>query len=67
MKKLYEIEIVGAAMFVYDILQKAIEIVISRDATILEIGQSEIADKNGNTQILLTLSYRHDHSINIRP
>jgi hypothetical protein len=65
MKKLYEIEIVGAAVFVYDILQKAIEIVVSRNATILEIGQSEIADKNGNVNILLTMLYRHDHSINI--
>lgn len=65
MKKLYEIEIVGAALFVYDILQKAIEIVISRNATILEIGQSEIKDKDGHAAILLKMLYRHDHSINI--
>ena len=65
MKKLYEIEIIGAALFVYDILQKAIEIMINRRATILEIGQSEIKDKDGNKMILLTMLYQHEHSINI--
>ena len=47
MKKFYEIEITGAASYVYDILQKAIEILINKNATILEIDKSEAKDKNG--------------------
>ena len=48
MKKLHEIILTGASLFVYDILQKAIEIVLSKDATILEIGQTEMSEENGN-------------------
>jgi len=66
MKKLQEIKIIGTASYVYDILQKAIEIMISKDATILEIGQSESADKNGNMIILLKMLYRHEHQLNIK-
>jgi hypothetical protein len=65
MKKLYEIEIAGAALFVYDILQKAIEIMLSRNATILEIGQSKVRDKNGNMAILLKMLYQHEYPLNI--
>jgi len=66
MKKLQEIKISGTASYVYDILQKAIEIMISKDATILEIGQSESTDKNGNMVILLNMLYRHEHPLNIK-
>jgi len=61
MKKFQEIEITGAASYVYDILQKAIEILISKNATILEIDRSETRDKNGEMAVLLTMLYRHNH------
>ena len=62
MKKLYEIEISGAASYVYDILQKAIEILLSKNVTILEIDRSETMDENGDKAVLLTMLYRHHHS-----
>jgi|GEM_PF-3503305 hypothetical protein len=62
MKKFYEIEITGAASYVYDILQKAIEILINKNATILEIDKSEAKDKNGEMAVLLTMLYRHNHN-----
>ena len=55
MKKFQEIILSGASSFVYDILQKAIDIVRGRNATILEIGQSETRDKNGNMVVLITM------------
>lgn len=57
MKKLQEIVISGASGFIYDILHKTIEIVKGRDAVILEIGQSEARDKNGNSVILVTMIF----------
>jgi hypothetical protein len=66
MKKLQEISISGAASYVYDILQKAIEIMMSKDATILEIGQSESTDKNGDMTIFLKMLYSHEHRLNIK-
>ena len=58
MKKLHEIILTGASFFIYDILQRAIEIVLSKDATILEIGQTETTDENGNMIILLKMIYK---------
>lgn len=55
MKKLQEIILSGASSFVYDILQRAIDIVKGRNAIILEIAQSEIKDKNGNMIVLITI------------
>lgn len=55
MKKFQEIILSGASSFIYDILQKAIDIVRGRNATILEIGQSETKDKNGNMVVLITM------------
>jgi hypothetical protein len=58
MKKLQEIILIGASFFVYDILQKTIEIVLSNDAIISEIGQTETIDENGNMIVLLKMIYR---------
>jgi hypothetical protein len=57
MKKLHEITISGATSFIYDILQKVIEILMSKDITILEIGQSEGTDKNDNMIITMVYEY----------
>ena len=59
MKKLHEITISGASSFIYDILQKVIEMLQTKEITILEIGQSERQDANGNLIILLTMVYKH--------
>jgi len=57
MKKLQEIALSGTSGFIYDILQKTIEIVKGRNAVILEIGQSEVTDKNGNSVVLVTMIF----------
>lgn len=62
MKKLHKIEINGATSYVFDILQKAIEILISKNATILEIDRSEAVNKNGEASILLTMLYSHNNN-----
>jgi hypothetical protein len=55
MKKFQEIILSGASSFIYDILQKTIDIVRGRNASIIEIGQSEVIDKNGNSIILINM------------
>jgi hypothetical protein len=59
MKKIHEINISGAALVIYDILQRVIEILVTKQINILEIGQSEITDTNGNMTILLTMVYEY--------
>ena len=58
MKKLHHITITGAASYIYDILQKSIEILLTKEVMILEIGQSKSRDKNGNEVVFLTMIYR---------
>lgn len=57
MKKLDEITIVGASSFIYDILQKVIEILLTKEIMILEIGQSESKDTKGN--LIISMIYQH--------
>jgi len=57
MKKLDEITIIGASSFIYDILQKVIEILLTKEIMILEIGQSESKDTKGN--LIISMIYQH--------